>query len=260
MLHKPQKKLMTGSSNKLLPKSPTKLRAFKGNLELMGELYFASLEPGDSFTTEPLILSTSLYYALGYARGNYINFAIKKGRQSARQIPTYADDTAEVFEKVYITPAKPIGILEFTTELNNSRSDDYVQSNQLPEEDEDANTPTGRFESRKQIQPGGKFLFFVLTFDGTEPYMPPYIRLGKKRCKALVEWEEVTTSISNGVYRTTHPVLMEDLESIPLGDILFKRMQPFDVLQTGRFSGAHVKLGSEDVLPLSVRFLRRMRN
>lgn len=260
MPRKSQKKLTIGSSNKLLPKHPTKLRAFKGNLELMSELYFASLEPGDNFTTETLILNTSLYYALGYAKGNYINLAKKLGRKSAKQIPTYVEDTAEIFERIYVTPAKPISKLEFTTELNNSRSDDYVQSNQLPEEDEDANTPTGRFESRKQIQPGAKFSFYVLTFDGIEPDKPPYVRLGKKRCKALVNWEEVTTSISDGVYHTTHPVLIEDLESIPSGDISFKRMQPFDVLQTGRFSGAYAKLGNEDVLPLTVRFLQRMRN
>jgi CRISPR-associated protein Csc1 len=248
-------------SGNILPQNPSiRIRAFKGNLELMSELYFASLEPGDSFTTEPLILSTSLYYALGYAKGNYINFAVKKGRKSARQIPSYVEDTANIFEKIYVTPAKPINKLDFTTEINNSRSDDYVQSNQLSEEDEDANTPTGRFESRKQIQPGAKFSFYVLTFDGSEPDKPPYVRLGKKRCKALVKWEEVTTSISDGTYHTTHPVLIEDLESIPLGDISFKRMQPFDVLQSGRFSGAHVKLANEDVLPLSVRFLRRMRN
>lgn len=254
------KEELDSGSKKLPQKSSAKIRAFRGNLELMSELYFASLEPGDNFTTEPLILNTSLYYSLGYAKGKYINTAVKRGRNSAKQIPTYIEDTADIFEKIYVTPAKPITKLEFTTELNNSRSDDYVQSNQLSEDDEDANTPTGRFEFRKQIQPGARFSFYVLAFDGTEPDKPSYIRLGKKRCKALVEWEEVKASISDGIYHTTHPVLMEDLESIPIGDISFKRMQPFDVLQTGRFSGTYVKLGKEDMLPLSVRFLQRMRN
>jgi CRISPR-associated protein Csc1 len=237
-----------------------KIRAFKGTLELMSELFFASVEPGDNFTTEPIILNTALYYALGYAKGNYINFPAKKSRGSVKQNPTYIVDTESLFETVYVTPAKVINKPEFTTELNNSRSDDYVQSNNLSNADSDANTPTGRYSARKQIQPGARFLFYVLTFDGSKPDMPSYVRLGKKRCKALVEWEEVVASISEGEYKTTHPVLIDDLGSVPLGDISFKRMQPFDVLQKGRFSGKYIKLGSKDVLPINVRFLRRMRN
>lgn len=245
-------------SSSLLPHK-NGIRAFKGTLELMSELFFASVEPGDNFTTEPIILNTALYYALGYAKGNYINFPEKRGRGSVKQNPTYIVDTESLFEAVYVTPAKVINKPEFTTELNNSRSDDYVQSNNLSNADSDANTPTGRYSARKQIQPGAKFLFYVLTFDGTKPDMPTYVRLGKKRCKALIEWEEVVTSISEGEYKTTHPVLIDDLESVPLGDISFKRMQPFDVLQKGRFFGTYIKIGSKDVLPINVRFLRRMR-
>jgi len=247
-----------GSSN-LLPLRK-EIRAFKGMLELMSELFFASEEPGDNFTTEPIILNTALYYALGYAKGNYINYPAKKSRGSTKQNPTYIVDTETIFESIYVTPANAINRPEFTTELNNSRSDDYVQSNNLSSEDSDANTPTGRYSARKQIQPGARFLFYVLTFDGSEPEMPSYVRLGKKRCKALIEWSEIVASISEGEYKTTHPVLIDDLESIPLGDISFKRMQPFDILLQGRFFGKYIKLDSNDVLPINVRFLRRMRN
>lgn len=247
-------------SNNLQPNERLEVRAFKGTLELMGELFFASVEPGDNYSTEPIILSTALYYALGYAKGNYINFPVKKGRSSAKQNPTYLADTEAIFQAIYVTPARIINKPKFTTELYNSRSDDYVQSSTLSDADSDANTPTGRYGARKQIQPGAKFSFFVLTFDGTKPDMPSYVRLGKKRCKAMVEWEQVPASVLEGDYQTTHPVLIDDLESIPLSGISFKRMQPFDVLQTGHFRGLYVKLGSKDVLPLNVRFLRRIRN
>lgn len=253
------KRLTCGSSS-LLPHEKIEISAFKGTLELMSELFFASIEPGDNYTTEPIILSTALYYALGYAKGNYINYPAKTGSGSVKQNPTYLVDTESLVESIYVTPAKIVGKPAFTTELNNSRSDDYVQSNNLSNSDSDANTPTGRYGARKQIQPGARFLFYVLTFDGSEPDMPPYVRLGKKRCKALVEWEEIATSISEGEYKTTHPVLIEDLESAPIGDISFKRMQPFDVLLRGRFSGIYINLGSKDVLPINVRFLRRLRN
>lgn len=235
-----------------------KVRAFRGIIELMSELFFASLEPGDNYTTEPIILNTALFYALGYAKGNYINFPVKKGR--AKQNPTYVEDTSDLVDRIYITPAKAINNPEFTTEIYNSRSDDYVQSNKLAQADENANTPTGRYGARKQIQPGARFLFYVLTFDGSEPDMPPYIRLGKKRCKARVEWEEVSAVASDGLYYTTHPVLIDDLDTIPLGDITFKRMQPFDIIQNARFSGDYVKIDGKDVLPLNVRYLRRIRN
>ncbi len=240
--------------------SNLKIRAFRGIAELMGELFFASLEPGDNYTTEPVIMNTALYYALGYAKGNYVNYPVKMGRRSAKQNPTYREDTAEIVNRIYVTPAKVINKPEFTTELYNSRSDDYVQSNSLDKKDQDANVPTGRYGARKQIQPGARFLFYVLTFDGSKPEMPPYIRLGKKRCKALVEWAEVSTSISSGEYTITHPLLIDDLDSVPLGDVSFKRMQPFDIIQKARFSGNYVRIDDKDVLPLNVRFLRRIRN
>lgn len=251
----------TTFTGEILPSTGNvKVRAFRGIAELMSELFFASLEPGDNYTTEPIILNTALYYALGYAKGKYINFPVKKGRRSVKQNPTYVEDTVELVNRIYITPAKVINKPEFTTELYNSRSDDYVQSNTLAPKDQDANTPTGRYGARKQIQPGARFLFYVLSFDGSEPKMPPYIRLGKKRCKALVDWTEVDTSVSSGEYMTTHPLLIDDIDSVPSGDISFKRMQPFDIIQKARFFGNYITIDGKDVLPLNVRFLRRRRH
>lgn len=247
---------LVGSFQKL--PSQVQVRAFKGVIELMSELFFASLEPGDNYTTEPIILNTALYYALGYAKGNYINCPVKKSKGSAKQNPDYIEDTKELFNRVYVTPAKLINFAELNTEIYNSRSDDYVQANKPTDADSNANIP--RYGSRKQIQPGARFLFYVLTFDGTEPDMPPYLRLGKKRCKALVEWSEVKVSVLNGTYTTTHPILAEDTNLIPLGDISFKRMQPFDIIKKSRFSGDYLKIDGNEILPFEVRFLRRIRN
>ncbi len=181
------------------------------------------------------------------------------GVVQSKQNQAYLDDTEELFERIYVTPAKPINRLRFATELNNSRIDEYVQSNKLSKADDNSNTPTGRYGAEADST-RSKVLLLLLTFDGTEPDMPPYIRLGKKRCKALIGWEEVCTTISSGTYKTTHPLLIEDVDSYPLGDISFKRMQPFDVIQRASFSGDYIKLSGEDVLPLNVRFLRRMRS
>jgi CRISPR-associated protein Csc1 len=247
---------LEGSTQEFAPIG--RIRAFRGKIELMSELFFASLEPGDNYTTEPIILNTALYYALGYAKGNYINRPVKKSKGSAKQNPDYIKDTEKLVDKVYVTPAKLIDFAELTTEIYNSRSDDYVQPNVPARVDSDANIP--RYGARKQIQPGARFLFYVLTFDGTEPDMPPYIRLGKKRCKALVEWNEVEVSVSNGTYTTTHPILADDTDLIPLGNISFKRMQPFDIIKKSKFSGDYLKLDGNEILPLEMRFLRRIRS
>ncbi|MDR9817280.1 MAG: type I-D CRISPR-associated protein Cas5/Csc1 [Candidatus Methanoculleus thermohydrogenotrophicum] len=234
-------------------------RAFEGILELMSELFFASLEPGNNYVTRPIILNTALYYALGYARGGYVNKPTN--RRTKKQHPAYVEETSEIADTIYVSPARPIGDIRYTSELANARSDEYIQYNRLREQ---KNTPTGKIGTRKQIQPGARFRFFVLTFDGSEPDMPPYIRVGKKRSKALVTWREVPVSMTDGEFLMNHPVLVDDLAEMPVGDLSFQRMQPFDVIERGRFIGPHLVLdcgGSAGrfELPANIRFLRRYR-
>ena len=138
-----------------------------------------------------------------------------------------------------MSPARPIGDIRYTSEPSNARSDEYIQYNRLKEQ---KNSPTGKIGTRKQIQPGARFRFFVLTFDGSEPDMPPYIRIGKKRSKALVTWKEVPVSMADGKFLMNHPVLIDDLEKMPFGDLSFQRMQPFDVIERGRFIEPHMVL------------------
>lgn len=229
----------------------SKIRAFKGTIELMSELFFTSLEVGNTYVTEPIILSTALYYALGYANGNYITIPEGK-RKHVKQQPSYVEDTNEIFNKVYITPAKPLRNIRSVTENYNARSDDYIQKS----EDMGVNIP--QYGARKQIQQGAQFLFYLLAFDGFEPNLLPYVRIGKKKCKCLIEWEEVHVKTATGQYHTTHPILSEDINVKMLGDIIFKRMLPFDIIEQATFSGGYIKIG-DDILPADARFLRRLR-
>lgn len=94
--------------------------------------------------------------------------------------------------------------------------------------------------------------------------MPPYIRIGKKRSKALVTWREVPVSMADGEFFMNHPVLVDDLAEMPIGDLSFQRMQPFDVIERGKFVEPHLvldcgALAGRFVLPASIRFLRRYR-
>jgi len=238
------------------------VRAFEGVLEMMSELFFASLEPGNNYTTRPLILNTALYYALGYCSGRYVNVPVKKG--SAKQNPTYVEDTASFYSKLYVSPAKPVKSIRFASEITNARSDEYIQYDTYEKQ---MNSPTGKYGVRKQILPGGKFVFFVLSFDGNEPDLPVYIRLGKKRSKASVTWSECPVTRKKGSFILNHPVLVDDLTQIPSRDISFKRMQPFDVIERGSFEGEYYliqrggKEKKEDVVfPASIRFLQRIRS
>ena len=234
------------------------VQVYEGILELMGELFFATLEPGNRYVTKPLILNTALYYALGYAQSTYVNIA--SNQRSKRQQPTYIEDTAGHVDDIYVSVARPITSLRFTTENSNARSDDYVQRNQ-PEKQ--MNSPTGKIGTRKQIQPGAKFRFFVFTFAGSTPDLPPYIRVGKKRTKALIEWNQLSVRQRSGTFTMNHPVLVDDLARMPVGDIRFLRMIPFDVIEQGRFEGPYVSVTCSDRtevhLPSDLRFLQRWR-
>lgn len=234
------------------------VQVYEGVLELMGELFFATLEPGNRYVTKPLILNTALYYALGYARGSYVNWA--SGRRSKRQQPTYVEDTAGLADEIYVSVARPVTPLRFTTENANARGDEYVQRNQPAKQ---MNSPTGKIGTRKQIQPGAKFRFFVLAFDDAVPDLPAYVRVGKKRTKALVEWNPLPVSRHTGRFMMNHPVLVDDLAHMPIGDIRFSRMIPFDVIEHGRFEGAYCAFtctdGEKVCLPADLQFLRRWR-
>lgn len=234
-------------------------RAFEGIFELMSELFFASLEPGNNYVTRPIVLNTALYYALGYAQGNYVNRPVNK--RTKRQQPAYIKETDDIVNTIYVSPAQSIGSIRYTSEMSNARSDEYIQYNRLKGQ---KNSPTGKIGTRKQIQSGARFRFFVFTFDGSEPDMPPYIRVGKKRSKALVTWREVPVSMNDGEFLMNHPVLVDDLAEMPVGDLSFQRMQPFDVIERGRFVEPHLVLdcgapAGRLAFPASIRFLRRHR-
>ena len=141
-------------------KNQSSVRAFEGVLEMMSELFFASLEPGNNYTTKPLILNTALYYALGYCSGKYVNVPVKKG--STKQNPTYVEDTSSFYSFICHT-GRPVNNIRFASEITNARSDEYIQYNTMK---------TDELSNRKIRGPKtdllGKFVFFVLSFDGNE--------------------------------------------------------------------------------------------
>lgn len=234
------------------------IRVFTGEAELMSELFFASKEPGNNYLTQPYILNTALYYALGFASSSYVNFPDNK--RSKKQKPTYIEDTVDIFNDLYISPASPVNEIRYSSENSNSRGDQYVQHNQ-PEKQ--INSPTGKIGKRKQIQPGAVFRFFIMSYNGYEPDLPSYIRVGKKRSKAKISWNEPEFKLGEGDYVINHPVLVDDLSVIPNKDISFQRMLPFDLIKKGALNGKYlsIDLNPKEVvcLPSDLKFLQRRR-
>lgn len=235
------------------------VKIYVGEAELMSELFFASKEPGNNYITQPYILNTALYYALGFAKSSYINFPDNK--RSKKQKPQYIEDTENIYNSIYITPASPVNDVRYSSENSNSRGDQYVQYNKLEKQ---VNSPTGKIGKRKQIQPETIFRFFILSYDGLEPELPSYIRIGKKRTKAKLTWNKPNFKIGKGDYTLNHPILIDDLSVIPKKDISFQRMVPFDLIKKGRLNGEYFAInlnaGENTFLPSDLRFLQRRRD
>ena len=202
-------------------------RAFEGILELMSELFFASLEPGNNYVTQPIILNTALYYALGYAQGNYVNKPANK--QTKKQQPAYIEETGDAADTIYVSPARPIGEIHYTSELSNARSDEYIQYNRLKEQ---KNSPTGKFGTRKQIQSGARFRFFVLTFDGVN--LTCYISVLGKSGPGPRHMARSPGRVIDGEFLMNHPFSLMILKRCLLVTSLFA-YATVRVIERGRF-------------------------
>jgi len=121
----------------------------EATLRARGEVTFTSREVGRLAETDSHILNTALYYALGLARGQYVDTSHE---------PTYLDDTAEIRESVYVTPAAPIPgtTPQYVTTTYNTSRDEYVEVNYSAQDDpyEKQNLP--RFGRRRPLRPVGR--------------------------------------------------------------------------------------------------------
>jgi CRISPR-associated protein Csc1 len=203
-----------------------------------------------------------LHYALGLANGRYVDVSHQ---------PTYLEDTADVVNKVYVTPASPARVerqgsvrTEYLTTNRNARSDTYATSSHPPDE----NIPT--FERERALAPENVFRFYVFPYgqDATElaTQLPSYIRLGKKRGKGHVNYRIVDAERRSGTFRLGHPLSIYDHETRPIGGVVMKQMQPTPVWFEGEFDNDHYAIeppfpNEERVCyPAEAKFLATKRN
>jgi CRISPR-associated protein Csc1 len=246
------------------------MQVIEATLTTHGKVGFASREVGRMTDTDSCILNTALHYALGLASGRYVDISHQ---------PTYIEDTTDIVNEVYVTPAAPARTkrgasikTEYITTNRNARSDTYATPNYPATDDPtgkaDKNLPT--FERERALAPENVFRFYVFPYgrDATEIIsdLPSYIRLGKKRGKGYVTYRIVNGERRSGEFNLGHPLSVYDHETTPIGSVVMKQMQPTPVWFEAEFDTDHYAIESpfEDqpriCYPAGAKFLATKRN
>ncbi|WP_158058421.1 type I-D CRISPR-associated protein Cas5/Csc1 [Halorussus halophilus] len=238
-------------------------QVLEARLQTQGEVWFASREVGRLADTESFVLNTALYYALGLAAGRYVDTTFE---------PTYLADTADVSDRVYVSPAVPIsdsGKTNFITSTYNTSDDDYATVNYSAQEDPDAKKNLPSFGRRRVLGHGNDMRFYLVPREGDaeaiQSRLPKYVRLGKKRGKVRIETEMQSVKRKSGSYELGHPIGAYDTEQTPVGNLVTKRMRPTPLVAQADFEGEYLSFdfadddGVSTGLPADVSFLKQKR-
>jgi len=240
------------------------MEVLEATVRTCGEVTFTSREVGRLADTEPYILNTALYYALGLASGQYVDTSYE---------PTYIDDTDEIADDIYVSPAAPVPgtTPNYVTTTYNATRDEYVEINYAAEDDpyEKQNLPS--FGKRRSLAQGTRLRFFILPRDRDPEELvselPQYVRLGKKRGKARIDFHIREGTERCGSFRLNHPIGAYDYEESPLGNIVTKSMKPTPLMLQGDYKGDYLRIdrtGSDSApdavrLPQNLVFLKEKR-
>ncbi|MEZ3114990.1 type I-D CRISPR-associated protein Cas5/Csc1 [Halobaculum sp. MBLA0147] len=222
------------------------MEVLEATIRVRGEVTFTSREVGRLADTEPYVLNTALYYALGLAGGRYLDTSYE---------PTYLADTEHVASELYVSPAAPVrGVSpRYTTTTYNASRDEYVVVNYSAQEDpyEGRNLPT--FGRRRSLTQGTQLRLYVVTRDrpasAVADDLPTYTRLGKKRGKVRVDLTERPVSVATGSYELGHPIGVDDCGDVPVANVATKSMQPTPLVVAGKYEGEHLVIDRPEEAP-----------
>jgi len=228
-------------------------------LETQGKVGFASREVGRTADTAEYLLNTALHYALGFAAGRYVDTIHR---------PTYQEDTAEVVEDVYITPAEPLDQPDYWTTIYNARGDRYATVNYAAADDPDQKINLPRFGRERAFTQGNEFRCYAIPRAESArellSELPAYARLGKKRGKAKIHTRLVTARRETGRFTANHPFSVYDYDGTPLGSVISKNMRPTPLILQAEYEDEHLTIprGENEPparLPTDLQFLRTKR-
>lgn len=240
------------------------MEILEGTIRTQGEVTFTSREVGRLADTESHVLNTALYYALGLAKGQYVDRSYE---------PTYIADTEPVVDEIYISPAAPVPGTnpQFVTTTYNATRDEYAVVNYAAEDDpyEKRNLPS--FGQRRSLAQGTDLRFFLVPY-GREARdlacdLPRYVRLGKKRGKVRVDLTIREATQRSGSFHLNHPIGAYDYDRTPIGNVVTKSMQPTPIILQADYEGDYLRIDRRDAetdpeaveLPADLTFLATKR-
>jgi len=228
-------------------------------LETQGKVGFASREVGRMADTAEYLLNTALHYAFGFAAGRYVD---------TQHRPTYQEDTADIIDEVYFTPAAPLDQPEYWTTIYNARGDRYTTVNYAAADDPDQKINLPRFGRERAFAQGNEFRCYAIPRERSareiRAEIPAYARLGKKRGKAKVHTRLVTARRETGRFTANHPFSAYDYDETPLGSVISKNMRPTPLILQAEYEAEHLAIprdGDEPPakIPADLQFLRTKR-
>ena len=226
-------------------------------LETQGNVAFASREVGRTADTAEYLLNTALYYAFGFSSGRYID---------TKHQPTYLEDTQEVVDDVYITPAAPLDQPNYWTTIYNARGDRYATVNYAAAEDPEQHLNLPRFGRQRTLSHGNQFRCYLIPHKASPTTLvnelPTYVRLGKKRGKAKLSSRIVSAQRDVGRFTSTHPFSTYDYDGAPLGSVISKHMRPTPLILQAEYEGAYLTIPTDEgqvKLPAELEFLKSKR-
>lgn len=240
------------------------MEVLEATIRTRGEITFTSREVGRLADTEPYVLNTALYYALGLAKGRYVDRSFE---------PTYVDDTDQVAEEVYVSPAAPIPgtTPQFVTTTYNTTRDEYAVVNYAAEDDphESQNLPS--YGRRRSLAHGTDLRFFLIPREQdvttVAADLPQYARIGKKRGKARIDLAVREAKRRSGSFRLNHPIGAYDHVDTPTGNVISKSMQPTPIVLQADYKGDYLRIDRSEAetdpemveLPAGLTFLATKR-
>lgn len=240
------------------------MQVLEATIRTRGEVTFTSREVGRLADTEPYVLNTALYYALGLAKGRYVDRSFE---------PTYVADTEPIAENVYVSPAAPVPGTNprYVTTTYNATRDEYAVVNYAAEDDpyEKQNLPS--YGRRRSLAQGTTLRSFVIPYgrdaETLAKELPSYVRLGKKRGKARLDLVVREAVQRSGSFRLNHPIGAYDYDGVPTGNVVTKSMQPTPLVLQADYEGEYLRVDRQSAdddpeaveLPTDLAFLATKR-
>lgn len=235
------------------------MEIIEATIQTCGEVTFTSREVGRLADTEPYILNTALYYALGLADGRYVDTSYQ---------PTYIEDTAELTD-VYVSPAAPVSgaAPNYVTTTYNATRDEYAEIQYSAQDDPNAKQNLPSYGRRRSLAQGTLLRFFIVPRDRSaaelKEQLPAYIRLGKKRGKARLDLRSRTATHRSGEFRLSHPIGAYDLPKPPSGNVITKSMKPTPLIMQADYTGEYLTIEQNEHgqvrIPAGLTFLATKR-